>query len=234
MDAETKNRIIGELAVRYKMRLDPDDPAFMLIEMNRIALESAAADSTRELKDSVSELSAQARALEERAAAIVDTIAATSSQGELAEAKRLLAETRAALEKVNEAAGVLVVQTAGIGQTINHSSIDYDHARQKLSDAIDRASRTMENPAVAQVASYEKTVFGITVIAVLVVAAAAGFFYGRMTANSAQSEFAQLNDVTAMMRCSAGIPETQADGSRICTLAIGGDPTRRVIGWNIK
>lgn len=44
-------RLIGEVASRYGIRLDPDDPAFALVALNELALEDAVEGLTARMKD---------------------------------------------------------------------------------------------------------------------------------------------------------------------------------------
>ena len=49
-------RLIGEVAARYGIRLDPDDPAFALVALNQLALEDAVEQLAARMKRIAAEL----------------------------------------------------------------------------------------------------------------------------------------------------------------------------------
>lgn len=60
-------RLIGEVASRYGIRLDPDDPAFALVALNQLALEDAVEQLTARIKAIAAELERSAESVGLRA-----------------------------------------------------------------------------------------------------------------------------------------------------------------------
>jgi hypothetical protein len=61
------DRLIGEVAARYGIRLDPDDPAFALVAMNQLALEDAVGQLAIRMKAIAAELEKSAESVGLRA-----------------------------------------------------------------------------------------------------------------------------------------------------------------------
>lgn len=78
-------RLIGEVAARYGIRLDPDDPAFALIVLNQLALEDAVEQLAVRMKGIAAELERSAESVGLRAgiavAEQVKTLAALPQKG---------------------------------------------------------------------------------------------------------------------------------------------------------
>lgn len=64
-------RLIGEVAARYGIRLDPDDPAFALVALNQLVLEDAVQQIAGRLQGIVTELESAAENIGLRAGAAV-------------------------------------------------------------------------------------------------------------------------------------------------------------------
>lgn len=64
-------RLIGEVAARYGIRLDPDDPAFALVALNQLVLEDAVEQIAARLQEIVAELESSAEKIGLRAGAAV-------------------------------------------------------------------------------------------------------------------------------------------------------------------
>jgi hypothetical protein len=60
-------RLIGEVAARYGIRLDPDDPAFALVALNQLALEDAVEQLAVRMKGIAAELERSAESVGLRA-----------------------------------------------------------------------------------------------------------------------------------------------------------------------
>lgn len=99
-----KAAIIAEIAARHGVRLDPDDPAFLLVDMNLLALASAKA-SLAETAQSLQNIS---REIENKTAAALAKIdeAASNHQKTLAKQSDMLAA------KVSDAMGALALSGA--------------------------------------------------------------------------------------------------------------------------
>jgi hypothetical protein len=50
MTAEEKSRLIAAIAVSLKIRLDEDDPAFVVVELNRLILEQTIRSAIRQIQ----------------------------------------------------------------------------------------------------------------------------------------------------------------------------------------
>ena len=46
-----KSRLIATIAARLKIRLDEDDPAFVLVELNRLVLDQTVRDAMRRVRE---------------------------------------------------------------------------------------------------------------------------------------------------------------------------------------
>jgi hypothetical protein len=64
MNEAEKDYVIAALAVRAKVRIDKNDPAFILVELSRIVLDQFMRDAVRNLKDLVPPVKRPARAWE--------------------------------------------------------------------------------------------------------------------------------------------------------------------------
>ena len=64
-------RLIGEVASRYGIRLDPDDPAFALVALNELALEDAVEKLTVRMKVVATDLERSAESVGLRAGTAV-------------------------------------------------------------------------------------------------------------------------------------------------------------------
>ncbi|MBV9265390.1 MAG: hypothetical protein JO061_04395 [Acidobacteriaceae bacterium] len=60
-------RLIGEVAARYGIRLDPDDPAFALVALNQLVLEDAVEQVAARMKQIAGELERSAESVGLRA-----------------------------------------------------------------------------------------------------------------------------------------------------------------------
>jgi hypothetical protein len=68
-------RLIGEVAARYEIRLDPDDPAFALVALNQFALEDTVEQLAARMNEIAADLERSAESLGLRAAiAVADEI----------------------------------------------------------------------------------------------------------------------------------------------------------------
>ncbi len=73
-------RLIGEVASRYGIRLDPDDPAFALVALNELALEDAVERLAARMKAVATDLERSAESVGLRAGiAVAEQIRATAS-----------------------------------------------------------------------------------------------------------------------------------------------------------
>lgn len=80
-------RLIGEVAARYGIRLDPDDPAFALVALNQLALEDAVDQLAARLKVILAEIDRSAESVGLRAGiAIAEQIKASAELWHLATA----------------------------------------------------------------------------------------------------------------------------------------------------
>jgi hypothetical protein len=73
-------RLIGEVAWRYGIRLDPDDPAFALVALNELALEDAAEKLAARMKQIATDLERSAESVGLRAGiAVAEQIRAAAT-----------------------------------------------------------------------------------------------------------------------------------------------------------
>ena len=73
-------RLIGEVASRYGIRLDPDDPAFALVALNELALEDAAEKLVARMKVVATDLERSAESVGLRAGiAVAEQIRAATA-----------------------------------------------------------------------------------------------------------------------------------------------------------
>lgn len=84
-------RLIGEVASRYGIRLDPDDPAFALVALNELALEDAVEKLAARMKAVATDLERSAESVGLRAGiAVAEQIraAATAPVAQMSEAQK--------------------------------------------------------------------------------------------------------------------------------------------------
>jgi hypothetical protein len=79
-----KSRLIAAIATRLKIRLDENDPAFVLVELNRLVLDQAVQDVLQKVRDIESRLTTRPdfdpHAAEEFATVVARRLAASHSQ----------------------------------------------------------------------------------------------------------------------------------------------------------
>jgi ubiquinone biosynthesis protein UbiJ len=61
------NRLIGEVAARNGIRVEPGDPAFALVTLNQLVLEEAARQLTEEIRSGIAEFTVAVQRTETRA-----------------------------------------------------------------------------------------------------------------------------------------------------------------------
>ena len=80
MDVKT---LIGEVAARHNIRLEPDDPMFALLTLNRIVLQEAADRSEAQLRASLADFMATIEKLEGRAGRVLaENVKAASARAQ--------------------------------------------------------------------------------------------------------------------------------------------------------
>lgn len=204
-----------KIDILYKMVVE--DVEALVSRIEQVAQSNAFEAQAQELRDLLDTVSA----------------AAAAPAGDLAEAKKVLIAAQQTVAAVKASLDVLVLQAAGIGQTINRASIDYQHAAQLLHDAVNRAASAIDNPSTQTLVLKEKSIAAALLLVVAATSAIAGAAGGYLLAKP-QNEFGQLNDLDAMMRCAGGVPETRPDGSRVCSVYPGLNVNSRVPAWKIK
>lgn len=65
------NRLIGEVAARNGIRVEPGDPAFALVTLNQLVLEEAARQLTEELRSGIAEFTVAVQRTETRAGKVL-------------------------------------------------------------------------------------------------------------------------------------------------------------------
>ena len=65
MDVE---KLIGEVAARNGIRIEPDDPAFALVTLNQLVLEEAVKNLVREIRAAIADFESAAERVQSRAA----------------------------------------------------------------------------------------------------------------------------------------------------------------------
>jgi hypothetical protein len=71
MPSFDRSRLVGEMAMRYGIRLDDDDPAFAMIGLNQLALEESVREACDQLRARIAEFEASAQKLETRAGTVL-------------------------------------------------------------------------------------------------------------------------------------------------------------------
>jgi hypothetical protein len=71
MTSLDKNRLVSEMAIRYGIRLDDNDPALAMIGLNQLAFEVSVQDACDQLRARIAEFEASAQKLEARAGAVL-------------------------------------------------------------------------------------------------------------------------------------------------------------------
>ena len=66
-----RNRLVAEMASRYGIRLDDNDPALAIISLNQLALEESAQSICEQLRTRMAEFETSAQKLEVRAGAVL-------------------------------------------------------------------------------------------------------------------------------------------------------------------
>jgi hypothetical protein len=66
-----RTRLIGEMASRYGIRLDANDPALAIISLNQLAFETAIQDMSEQLRTRIGEFEASAEKIEIRAGVVL-------------------------------------------------------------------------------------------------------------------------------------------------------------------
>jgi hypothetical protein len=67
MAAFNTKRLVGEIASRYGIRLDENDPAFAIVRLNQLALEETSRDLIERMSVERREFEASVQRLQERA-----------------------------------------------------------------------------------------------------------------------------------------------------------------------
>lgn len=92
-------RLVGEMAARYGVRLDENDPALAIISLNQLVLEEAAQGICEQLQRRIAEFEASAQRVETRAGAV---LAQQVKQSAVDLRRELHADVRAASLKSRE------------------------------------------------------------------------------------------------------------------------------------
>jgi hypothetical protein len=71
MPSFDKSRLVDEMAMRYGIRLDDDDPALAMVGLNQLALEESVQDACDKLRARIAEFEASAQKLETRAGTVL-------------------------------------------------------------------------------------------------------------------------------------------------------------------
>lgn len=64
-------QLIGEVARRYKIRVEPDDPAFVLVTLNQLVLEETSRELEERVRESIADFAASVQKVEKRAGKVI-------------------------------------------------------------------------------------------------------------------------------------------------------------------
>jgi hypothetical protein len=68
-----RKHLVGEMAVRYGIRMDESDPALAIVSLNQLVLEESVQDLCEQLRERIADFEASAQKLETRAGQVLAT-----------------------------------------------------------------------------------------------------------------------------------------------------------------
>lgn len=165
-----QGKLIGEIVQRFGVKLDKDDPAFLLVELNRLVLEQAGDDLAGKLGELPGQVEAAGqRMLAELATRVTKQIdgaeaeAAKRVKGEVDEARKVAAELIGDVAKANRnvnaskwfaVAGVVCLSVfvagAGAGYWVGVTSAEKDQSRAAAVLASDQGAAAVRLAELGQ------------------------------------------------------------------------------------
>lgn len=232
-----KSEMIGEIARRMNIRLDLDDPAFILVELNRLMLESAGKDLEQSLQGigaasvaaankieiQTHELASEAERITQLIHSLESTERARGIEHTITGLKEAILDAEKVLNGIKKEVYNSSIQSRDVAVSVRDSVFDLKSAKCFLEDAVSKGINDLENIDGSAVAAHQKTVLGLAALALLSVSLMAGMVIGKKigSANTPENRFMEMNDVRAMVQCKNGVPQLMTDGTKTCAMKGG-------------